>query len=425
MSRKLSKIMPVLLFFLIFVIRPVAAQDNVLRIWYYEEGNAIGDSWDFAREQFLEMHPDVTIEFELKTFEQIQQTAQMVLNTDDVPDVMEVNKGNATAGLYSSLGLLTDLTDVAEERGWTDILSPSILTTSRYNEQGIMGEGPIYGVTTYGEFVMVYYNKDMFEERGIELPTTFEEYQAILDSFIDEGITPLSVGAQSVWPVTQNWYELALYQADREWINNFQLLQGDLDFHDEVFMAGAEGLLEQFENGYYGDNANGIDYDGANASFIQSDVPMTLTGSWMFGAFQEQVTDFEWGIFILPGKTYNTGSGGNLLVVPTNAKNKDLAYEFIDLTLQAEAQTVMANSGGIPVNADLDQIEDPNILELNTAFATIVENDGLAFYPDWPIPGFMDILGGGLQSLIGGTMDVSAFLDSIAGPYNDYKATLQ
>jgi len=425
MSKKMFKILPVLLFLLILVVQPIAAQDNVLKIWYYEQGNAIGDSWDFARDQFTAMHPDVTIEFELKTFDQIQQTAQMVLNTEDVPDVMEVNKGNATAGLYSSLGLLTDLSDVAAEKGWTDILSPSILTTSRYNANGIMGDGPVYGVTTYGEFVMVYYNKDMFAERGIEVPTTYDEYTAILDSFVAEGITPLSVGAQSVWPVTQNWYELALYKANRDWINNFQLLQGDLDFHDEAFTYGSEELLNQFTKGYYGDNANGIIYDDANAAFIQGTVPMTLTGSWMFGAFREQITNFDWGIFILPGKDYNTGSGGNLWVVPTNAKNKDLAYEFIDLTLQPEAQTVMANAGGIPVNADLSQIEDSNILELNTAFATIVANDGLAFYPDWPIPGFMDILGGGLQSLISSAMNPSDFLDSIAAPYNDYKASLQ
>ena len=123
----------------------------------------------------------------------------------------------------------------------------------------------------------------------------------------------------------------------------------------------------------------------------------------------------------MPGKKFNTGSGGNLWVVPQNAKNKDLAVEFINLTLDKKAQTVMANSGGIPVNADLSQINDPKVLELNTAFNTIVQNDGLAFYPDWPVPGYMDALGAGLQELIGGTMTPDEFLDSIAAPYNDYK----
>ena len=349
----------------------------------------------------------------------------MVLNSDEAPDVMEINKGNATAGLYASQGLLTDLTEIAEERGWLDILSPSILTTSRYDENGIMGNGPIYGVTTYGEFVMVYYNKDMFAEHGVEVPTTLEEFEAAAQTFVDAGITPIALGAASQWPVTQNWYELALYEADRELISNFQFLQGDLDFHNEAFTYGAEKFVEHVEAGFYNPNANGIIYDDVNAAFVQGEYPMNLTGSWMFGAFIDQITDFEWGIFVLPGKDYNTGSGGNLWVVPANAENKDLAYEFIDLTLAPEAQTVMANTGGIPVNADLEAIEDEKIRELNAAFAEIVANDGLAFYPDWPVPGFMDALGGGLQQLFDGSASPSAFLDEIAVPYEDYKFSLE
>ena len=126
----------------------------------------------------------------------------------------------------------------------------------------------------------------------------------------------------------------------------------------------------------------------------------------------------------MPGKTLNTGSGGNLWVVPAGAQNKELAYDFIDLTLSPEAQTILANSGGIPIAADLSQIEDEKTLELNTAFSAILENDGLAFYPDWPAPGYMDTLGSGLQELITGAVDPAAFLDYIAGPWNDYKSTL-
>ena len=56
--------------------------------------------------------------------------------------------------------------------------------------------------------------------------------------------------------------------------------------------------------------------------------------------------------------------------------------------------------------------------------ASIVANDGLAFYPDWPAPGYMDVLGGNLQDLIGGKATPTAFLDAIAGPWKEYKATL-
>jgi raffinose/stachyose/melibiose transport system substrate-binding protein len=401
-------------------------QQKVFKVWHYEAADsAPGIAWDDALKDFQAKHPDVKVEFEAKTFDQIQQTGQMILSSDNVPDVMEVNKGNATAGLYSKQGLLTDLTDVAKERGWDKLMSPSIQTTCRYNEKGIMGSGPLYGVTNYGEFVLVYYNKDMFKKQGVEVPKTLEEFEAVADKFAKAGIIPIAIGAVDKWPVTQNFYELALYKADRTFINNFQLLQGELNFQGPEFTYAAEKLVDHFKKGYYGANATGTGYGDANAAFTQGKHPMNLTGSWMFGSFLTGIKDFEWGLFVMPGKKYNTGSGGNLWVVPKNAKNKDLAYDFIDLTMGKKSQTVMANSGGIPLNADLTQIKDAHVKELNEAFIAIVKNDGLAFYPDWPAPGYMDTLGGGLQELITGVKNPKDFLDAIAAPYNEYKESLK
>jgi len=125
-------------------------EGGTLTLWHYESANgAMGIAWDEAIRVFEE-ETGATVEFELKSFEQIQQTAGMVLSSDEGPDIMEYNKGNATAGLLSSQGLLTDLTDVAEERGWTDLLPESIQTTARYDERGVMGSGRWYGVPNYG-----------------------------------------------------------------------------------------------------------------------------------------------------------------------------------------------------------------------------------------------------------------------------------
>ncbi len=427
MLKKLSRLLPLtLVFTLLFAAVSVHAQDKTtFTIWYYEAADsAMGQSWADAQADFQKAHPDVTVDFQLKTFDQIQQTAQMILNSDSAPDVMEINKGNATAGLYAKQGLLTDLTDIATQKGWDKIMSPSIQTTSRYDDNGIMGSGPLYGVTTYGEFVMIYYNKDMFAKYNLQVPTSLDEFDSVADTFVKNGITPISLGGQDVWPITQNFYELALYKANRDFINNYELYKGDVDFHGPEFTYAAQTLVDQFQKGYYSKNALGTTNDDAMAAFVQGKFPMVLTGSWQFGSFLTSIKDFQWGLFVMPGKKLNTGSGGNLLVVPANARNKDLAYDFLDLTLQTKAQTVMANAGGIPVNADLTKITDPHIKELNQAFSTIVANDGIAFYPDWPAPGYMDVLGKGLQSLVGGQTSVSDFLDSISTPWHDYKDSL-
>ena len=400
------------------------AQKRVFKIWYYEGADsAMGQSWADATTDFKAAHPDVDFQFELKTFDQIQQTAQMVLNSPDAPDLLEINKGNATAGLYAKQGLLTDITAEATKRGWDKLLPSSIQTTCRYDTNGIMGSGPLYGVTNYGEFVMVYYNKDLFNKYGVAVPTSLDEFNAAADKFVKAGVPPIALGGLDKWPVTQNFYELALYKADRSFIDNYELFKGDVNFQGPEFTFAAQSLADQVKKGYFGKNATGTSYNDANAAFTQGKYPMDLTGSWMFGTFLTS-NKFDWGIFVMPGKKLNTGSGGNLWAVPAGAPNKDLAYDFIDLTLQPKAQTIMANAGGIPLSADLSKITDPHVKELNEAFSTIVKNDGLAFYPDWPAPGYMDTLGGGLQDLLNGKKTVSAFLDFIAAPWKEYKSSL-
>jgi raffinose/stachyose/melibiose transport system substrate-binding protein len=425
--KKASIILPLVLVVSLLAGFPSASAQSqkTFTIWYYETADsAMGISWASAQKDFQAKYPDVKIDFQLKTFDQIQQTAQMVLNSDAAPDVMETNKGNATAGLYSKQGLLTDLTAVATQRGWDKLMSPSIQTTSRYNEQGIMGSGPLWGVTTYGEFVMVYYNKDMFKKNGITVPTSLDEFEAAADKFVKAGVTPIALGGGDKWPVTQNFYELALYKADRAFVNNYQLLQGETNFQGPEFTFAAQTLADFVKKGYFDKNATGVKYDDANAAFVQGKFPMNLTGSWMFGSFLTSIKTFDWGLFVLPGKKLNTGSGGNLWVVPAGAKNKDLAYDFIDFTLSPKNQTLMANSGGIPINADLSQIKDAHVKELNDAFSSLVKNDELAFYPDWPTPSYMDVLGSSLQDLLTGKSTPSDFLTAIAGPYNDYKSSL-
>ncbi|MBK4349642.1 extracellular solute-binding protein [Bifidobacterium longum] len=90
----------------------------------------------------------VKVEFEKKAFEQIRQNASQILNSDDAPDVMEYNKGNATSGLLASQGLLTNLNDYVSEYGWDKIITGFLADTGKYGEQGVMGSGDWCGITT-------------------------------------------------------------------------------------------------------------------------------------------------------------------------------------------------------------------------------------------------------------------------------------
>jgi len=217
-----------------------------LKVWWYEpEDSAMAKSWNWALDELKKKHPDMEVLFELKAFEQIMETANMVLNSDDVPDVMQTNKGNATLGVLVKNGLLTSLEDVAKNRGWLDVVGSSFQTTCRYDDNGLMGDnGELWAITTYGEFVMIYYNKDMFARYNLKVPTTLDEFENVCKTFVENGITPITAGGADKWPVTQNLYELALYKADRKFISDFQFLQDDIDFQGPVFGWAANKLIE-------------------------------------------------------------------------------------------------------------------------------------------------------------------------------------
>jgi raffinose/stachyose/melibiose transport system substrate-binding protein len=397
---------------------------RTLTLWHYEGADsAMGKAWAQAIKEFETSHPGVTVKFEEKGFEQIQKTAGMVLNSDEAPDVMEYNKGNATAGLLSKQGLLTDLSDEAAKRGWDKLLSPSLQTTARYDDRGIMGSGKWFGIPNYAEYVMVYYSKDAFKKQGIEVPTTFDEFTAALDKFAKAGITPIATGGAE-YPAQQIMYLLALSKANRAWVDSFQQYKGKVDFHGPEFTYGAQTFADWVKKGYISKDSAGIKAEDMGVSFIGGKFPIMISGSWWYGRFQEQIKDFDWGSFLWPGGTMAPGSSGNLWVVPEKAKNKDLAYDFIDITMKKDIQNLLGNSGGLPVAADPAAITDPKSKELVENFNKLSSQDGLAFYPDWPAPGYYDVLVAGVQELINGSKTPQQVLDEIAQPYNDNLADI-
>jgi raffinose/stachyose/melibiose transport system substrate-binding protein len=395
-----------------------------LRLWHYEgPDSAMGKAWNEAIKEFEKAHPGVKVKFEEKGFDQIQKSAQMVLNSDEAPDIMEYNKGNATAGLLSKQGLLTDISSEVTERGWDKLLSRSLQTTCKYDERGVMGGDKWFGVPNYAEYTMVYYNKNLFDAHGIAIPKTFDELVSAMDKFKAAGVTPLAMGGKE-YPGQQLLYQLALSKADKKWVQNLQQYKGKVDFHDDAWTYGATTFADWVKKGYIAKDSAGIDAEGMGLAFMKGQFPMMVSGSWWYGRVQSTVKDFEWGSFLFPGSDMALGSSGNLWVVPTKSKNKDLAYDFIDITMKKANQNLLGNSGGIPVAADPSAITDPKSKELIENYQTLVDRDGLAYYPDWPAPGYYDVLVSATQKLINGTASPDQMLDEIAGPYEDNLANI-
>jgi raffinose/stachyose/melibiose transport system substrate-binding protein len=255
------------------------------------------------------------------------------------------------------------------------------------------------------------------------VPTTLAEFEAAMDTFVKAGVTPLSVGGAE-YPAQQIFYELALSKANRAFVDDYQLYKNKVNFQGPEFTYGAQTFADWVKKGFIAKNSAGIKAEDMGVAFTQGKFPIMISGSWWYGRFATEIKNFQWGTFLFPGNTLHPGSSGNLWVVPTKSKAKSLAYDFIDITMQPEVQSLLGNNGGVPVAADSAQITDPKNKELIDNFARISSSDGLAFYPDWPAPGYYDVLVGGVQGLINGSKTPKQMLDEVAKPYQDNLADL-
>ena len=397
---------------------PGAAQ--TLKVWWWEsDDSALSAAWKQAISIFEKEHPGVRVEQELKTYEQMQQSGQLILDSNDPPDVLEYLKGNATAGVVAKSGLLTDLTEVAATRGWK--LDNTAQDVGLYDDNGLMGSGKRYGITNYGEYVGVWYNQDLFTKHNVQVPTTLAEFEGALKTFADKGVTPLALGSAD-YPGPHLLYSLALAHMDDRSLAAFQRFEGDVDW--SAWEKAAATMRQWVERKYISTDSTGIPAQDAGNAFIAGQYPMFVSGTWWAGQLAEQPA-FKAGQFLFPGNRLHPGSGGNLWVVPAKAKNKDLAYDFIEITQRPEVQNLLAQKGGVPVAAEPGAADTPMGQLVSDRFAGLLSGgDGsLAWYPDWPVAGLNDVLLANTTTLVGGDASPQQVVEAIKAAYDAGKPT--
>jgi len=394
-----------------------AASKKTINIWWYDKDNTpTGQTWAAALKEFKKAHPELDVKFQLKTFEVMNNTGAQILNSNAAPDVTEYNKGNGTAGLAAKAGLLTDLAPWNAKYKWN--LPSSVSLYGQYDSKGLMGTGKLYGIPSYGEYVSVFYNKDIFAKNKVKIPTTMAELEAAMATFKAAGVIPMEMGGAG-YQTVHNVYALAVSKANQSWISSFQLFKGKpIDATTDANIKwAAQTLVKWKQADYFEPNVSGVSPDDAVAEFQAGKAAMVIGGTWLDGSMQTKISTFTYGKFLLPG-TLTVGSAGNLFVIPTKSKNKDLAAEFINMILSKKYQNYLGNAGGLPLSADPEAIANPAAVLTATPFGVAVKKNALAMYPDWPVPGYYDILLSNGTSLLS-SGDVDAYMQATGKFYND------
>lgn len=143
-------------------------------------------------EEFESTHPNVDIVVENVGDPDYKSKLKVMLGADDAPDIFFSWSGEF-AYKFARAGSALDLMEYYEaDPEWKDSFIQAALEPFQYEEG-------IYGVPVRVDAKLMIYNKDLFEKYNVEVPTTYDEFLNVCQTFKDAGITPLAMGNSDPW----------------------------------------------------------------------------------------------------------------------------------------------------------------------------------------------------------------------------------
>lgn len=389
-----------------------------LSFWYYEnDASAETIAWKKAAEEFTK-ETGIKVKFEVKSFTQIAQNASQFLNSDQAPDIMESNRGNGSAGMLSSMGLLSDLGPYVSKYGWDKDITKADASVAKYDDKGIMKGDKWVGLPTYAEYQRVFYNKDMFAKYGVKLPTTMDEFEQACAKFKAAGVTPIAADAQE-YGVMWLWWSLVGTKADQKFIDDWQMYKHDVNWNAEPLTYATNKINEWLQKGYISRDATGLKAEDTTVSFIKGEYPIYQTGTWNESRFNDQIKGFDWDGSVLPGLKMLQGCTGNLLVIPEKSKHKDWAAKLLNYAISKDIQTGVANAGSVPMNADMSKVTNEKNKKMIDEYSSFSKAGNLSYYPDYPASNMTDAMSSEFQELVNGTKNSEQTLQAMKKAYTD------
>ncbi len=359
--------------------------------------------------------------------EELQDTLPRSVDSDQGPDVAQVNNGEALAGPMARAGQILTLKDYDAEFGWSERFASSLLARAMYSADGtVFGEGELWGLPADSEIVGFYYNKQIFSDNGLEVPTTFEEFETLLGALREAGVEPLVFGNLDKWQAIHLFGEIHGTNTTREFLDGLIFRRGDADFNDPSILEAANTVIAWNDAGYFMDGFDGVTGDDAQALFISGVGGVLLQGSWAAGAVRDGLGENA-GFFLMPARSGSgdsaatpAASGGPVLHVggvgipysiTANAADPAVAAKFLDAMVSDEAFNAFIDAGLLP----LGEIGEDKIVagtvtgDLYTGWNAAVAADAIGHYMDWAAPGFYDPFTAALQELLGGQVTAEEF----------------
>jgi len=265
----------------------------------------------------------------------------------------------------------------------------------------------------------IWYNKALFQEKGFDVPTNWDDLITISNQLIADGMTPFTED-------NVDFYNAYYYY----WFSN--RISGPGVFYDAAMDPTGEGwdnpeLLEAAQwveklakGGYFIDGWEGYVWPAGQIDFVQAKAAMLLCGSWVVNETFDKVAEgFEFGHFPFPLVSGGKGSLTDVEFttlgwgIPGDAENSELAKEFIRFALQPKYQVKWFDTYYYPAITGLgDQAPEDikDVVELmESAESTHEMYDGLQAEAEWWTTVFLPLD----DKLIFGNITAEEFIESV------------
>ena len=251
---------------------------------------------------------------------------------------------------YIDEGYLEDLTDCEFIKNY----NANVLAGNMYKDR-------IYSLNIATvAYTGLFYNKAIFQELGLSVPQTWDEFIAVCEAVKAAGYAVLSAGAADQWPLNMfsNAIISANYQDGAKEIGQ-KLLTGEMKHTDPEIML-VYNCMEQFAS-YLEPGVTGIAYSDAKGRFALGDLAMYADGAWSWADIDQAEPEFEYGYFPLPGVNPREdglppqyGIKYDLsLSIPTNAPAKEGAFAVLDYISKPEVYAAFLNAIGMTPTQDV------------------------------------------------------------------------
>lgn len=362
---------------------------------------------DGILDAFTEEHPNIDVEVLVQPDKDYQTLLTTGLAGSGGPDIAAIRSYGVISSFAES-GNLVPLDDVITD--WSGFSDSAL--------QGVKarGDGKIYGVPQGMQTAQVYYNKQIFADLDLDVPTTWDEFLDVSAAIKEAGTAPIVIPGAVAGQIALAGEVLGNARRGGDAFTA-EFVAGDVTLTDADSVASIE-LMKDIQP-YLVDNVTSVTLDEAVTIFATGMAAMFPSGTWQVAGFANLGADLDFGTFDVPVEsdwpsddvTVSYSDGGWAL--SARSEKQDAAAELLNWLSSAEYFQLYANSMGTIPPRDGVTLDNPHVAEM---YERYLENPatylGLA-YLRYGTPWGTDLYGEQVQKIWLGEQDAAGAADAI------------